>query len=266
MFANHTSTSVPAAAERPIAVITGASSGIGAATARLLAANGYRVYLGARRVERCQALAAELDGVGVELDVTAPDSVAAFCAAIPEPAISVLVNNAGGALGLDPVVTGDDARFEQQWLEMWQSNVMGLARMTRALYPRLRAARPVGHVVNIGSIAGVETYRGGAGYVAAKHAVRAITETLRLEWLGQPIRLTEIAPGLVQTEFSQVRFDGDLDRAAAVYRDMTPLTAEDVARAVGWVVAQPPHVNVDYLLLRPLDQARAHEVFRHPSG
>ena len=169
----------------------------------------------------------------------------------------VLVNNAGGALGLAPVAEFD----KDQWLAMYQSNVLGLTRMTRALHGQLLASGD-GHVINIGSIAGFATYAGGAGYTAAKHAVRAISETLRLEWLGQPLGVTEIDPGLVETDFSLVRFAGDIERAAKVYADTRPLTADDIADAVVWATTRPAHVNVDQIVIRPTDQARADKVFR----
>ncbi len=239
----------------PTAVVTGASSGIGAATARLLAAHGYRVVLGARRLERLQELAAETGGEAIALDVTEPASVTEFAAAVPE--CEVLVNNAGGALGLDPMADGD----EEQWRTMYEANVLGTMRMTRALLPRLIASGN-GHVVAVTSIAAFETYRGGAGYTAAKHAQRAAVRTLRLELLGEPVSVTEVAPGMVETEFSLVRFEGDEAAAARVYAGMEPLRAEDVAECIRWAVAQPPHVNVDEIVVRPRDQARATEVHR----
>ncbi|WP_288128134.1 SDR family NAD(P)-dependent oxidoreductase [Thiomonas sp.] len=239
-----------------VAVVTGASSGIGEATARALAAAGYTVYLGARRLDRLRAIAADIGGHALALDVADAASVQSFATALPAH-VHVLVNNAGGALGLAPVAEFDEA----QWLAMFQSNVLGLARMTRALHGRLLASGD-GHVVNIGSIAGFETYSGGAGYTAAKHAVRAISETLRLEWLGQPMRVTEIDPGLVETEFSLVRFAGDAERASKVYADTRPLTAGDIADAVVWATTRPAHVNVDQIVIRPTDQARADKVFR----
>ncbi|OZB44494.1 MAG: SDR family oxidoreductase [Thiomonas sp. 15-66-11] len=239
-----------------VAVVTGASSGIGEATARALAAAGYTVYLGARRLDRLRAIAADIGGHALALDVADAASVQSFATALPAH-VHVLVNNAGGALGLAPVAEFDEA----QWLAMFQSNVLGLARMTRALHERLLASGD-GHVVNIGSIAGFETYSGGAGYTAAKHAVRAISETLRLEWLGQPMRVTEIDPGLVETEFSLVRFAGDAERASKVYADTRPLTAGDIADAVVWATTRPAHVNVDQIVIRPTDQARADKVFR----
>ncbi len=237
------------------AVITGASSGIGAATARALAGEGYRTILGARRLDRLEALAAEIGGEAVELDVADPASVAAFAARVES--CDVLVNNAGGALGLGPVGEAD----EEQWLRMYEANVMGTMRMTRALLPRLLASGD-GHVVSVTSIAAFETYRGGAGYTAAKHAQRAVLRTLRLETLGEPVRFTEIAPGMVETEFSVVRFGGDEEKAARVYEGMQPLSAEDVAECIRWALAQPAHVNVDEIVVRPRDQATATDVHR----
>lgn len=237
------------------AVITGASSGIGAATARALAGDGFRVVLGARRLDRLQELAGEIGGEAIALDVTDPDSVAAFAAQVP--ACDVLVNNAGGALGLDPVGAAD----EEPWRTMYETNVLGTMRMTRALLPRLIESGD-GHVVAVTSIAAFEVYRGGAGYTAAKHAQKAVVRTLRLELLGEPVSVTEIAPGMVETEFSVVRFEGDEEAAAKVYAGMEPLRAEDVAESIRWAVAQPAHVNVDEIVIRPRDQATATEVHR----
>jgi NADP-dependent 3-hydroxy acid dehydrogenase YdfG len=239
----------------PVAVITGASSGIGAATARTLAGSGFEVVVGARRLERLQALADEIGGRAVALDVTDPESVAAFAAAIP--GCDVLVNNAGGALGLDPVQEAD----EDQWLQMYEANVLGSMRMTKALLPRLIDSAN-GHVVAVTSIAAFETYRGGAGYNAAKHAQRAVLRALRLELLGEPVRITEVAPGMVETEFSLVRFGGDEAAASRVYEGIAPLRAEDVAECIRWAIAQPPHVNVDEIVVRPRAQATATEVHR----
>jgi NADP-dependent 3-hydroxy acid dehydrogenase YdfG len=239
----------------PTAVITGASSGIGAATARALAGDGYRVVLGARRLERLEELASEIGGEAIGLDVADPDSVAEFAAAVP--ACEVLVNNAGGALGLEPLSEAD----EELWRTMYETNVLGTMRMTRALLPRLIASGN-GHMVGVTSIAAFETYRGGAGYTAAKHAQRAALRTLRLELLGEPVRVTEIAPGMVETEFSLVRFEGDAEAAAKVYEGMEPLRAEDVAECIRWAVAQPAHVNIDEIVVRPRDQATATEVHR----
>ncbi|HEX3241264.1 MAG TPA: SDR family NAD(P)-dependent oxidoreductase [Solirubrobacterales bacterium] len=237
------------------AVITGASSGIGAATARALAASGYRTVLGARRLDRLEALAAEIGGEAVALDVTDPESVAAFAAAIPE--CDVLVNNAGGALRLEHLSEAD----EERWRWMFDANVLGTLRMTRALLPRLIASG-AGHVVAVTSIAAFEVYRGGAGYSAAKHAQRAALRTLRLELLGEPVSVTEIAPGMVETEFSLVRFEGDEAAAAKVYDGMTPLRAEDIAECIRWAVELPAHVNIDEIVVRPRDQASATEVHR----
>ena len=241
-------------AER-IAVVTGASSGIGAATARGLARAGFQVVAGARRTDRLQALAEEVGATALALDVTDPASVEAFRAAVADRHghADLLVNNAG----LDPVADGD----ERDWQAMLDTNVLGLLRVTRAFLPLLRAA-PHAHVVNLGSIAGFEVYPGGAGYTASKHAVRAITGTLRLELNGEPIRVTEVAPGMVETEFSLVRFHGDAERAEAVYAGVQPLTAEDVADCIVWAATRPPHVDVDLIVVRPVAQAAAHLVAR----
>lgn len=238
------------------AVVTGASSGIGAATARHLASAGFRVVVGARRVDRLEALAAEIGAEFAALDVTDEDSVAAFCDRVEH--CDVLVNNAGGALGVDAVATADLDR----WRTMYDTNVLGVVRMTQALLPKLEAGGN-GHVVVVGSIAGVQAYPGGGGYNAAKFGVHAVRDVLRQELLGRPIRITEIAPGLVETEFSVVRFDGDTDRADAVYEGMTPLTADDVADTITYCVTRPAHVNLDHVLLLPRDQATATRVHRH---
>jgi len=240
---------------KPIAVVTGASSGIGAAAAKHLAGAGYDLVLGARRMDKLQAVAQPLGARAIALDVTDAASVAAFCEQIS--AVNVLVNNAGGALRLEPVAEADD----EKWRTMFESNVLGTMRMTRTLLPKLEASGQ-GHIVVVGSIAGFEVYPGGAGYTAAKHAERALAETLRLELLGKPIRVTEIAPGLVETEFSLVRFGGDAERATKPYQGMTPLTADDVADAIVWAITRPPHVNIDQMTIRPLDQATATLVHR----
>lgn len=237
------------------AVITGASSGIGAATARALAADGWHTVLGARRLERLEALADEVGGEALPLDVTDSRSVEEFVAEIES--CELLVNNAGGALGLEPVAESD----EEKWRRMYETNVLGTMRMSRTLLPRL-AESGEGHVVSITSIAAFETYRGGAGYTAAKHAQRAMLRTLRLELLGQPVRLTEVAPGMVETEFSLVRFGGDEEAARRVYEGMQPLSAEDVAECIRWATSLPQHVNVDEIVVRPRDQASATEVHR----
>jgi NADP-dependent 3-hydroxy acid dehydrogenase YdfG len=240
----------------PTAVITGASSGIGAATARALAGAGYRTVLGARRLDRVRELAAEIGGEAIRLDVADSASVAEFVRGLS--GCEVLINNAGGALGLDHIGEAE----EELWRQMYESNVMGTMRMTKALLPMLVASGN-GHVVTVTSIAAFEIYRGGAGYVAAKHAQSAVARTLRLELLGSPVRVTEILPGMVETEFSLVRFDGDPAAADAVYERMTPLRADDVAESIRWAVELPSHVNVDQIVLRPRDQASATEVHRH---
>ncbi len=233
-----------------VAVVTGASSGIGAATAAALHQAGFCLVLGARRLDRLQEIGAPLGARCLPLDVTDPRSVAAFCAEVPE--VNVLVNNAGGALGLDKVADSKDADWEQ----MYDTNVLGLMRMTRDLLPKLEASG-AGHIVNVGSIAGREAYPGGAGYNAVKFAVRAITQVLRLELVGKPIRVTEVAPGMVETEFSLVRFNGDKERAARVYAGLQPLAAADVADCIQWAVTRPPHVNIDEIVVKPLAQASA---------
>ena len=319
---------------RKVAVVTGASSGIGAAAARALAAAGFGVILGARRMDRLEALADEIGGTAARLDVTDADSVAAFCAAVPQR-LHLLVNNAGGAHGLDPVAQASDDDWawmfeanvlglmrvtrallprlealareiggtaraldvtepssvtefcaavperlhllvnnaggahgldpvaranDDDWAWMFEANVLGLMRVTRALLPRLEAGR--GHVVNVTSIAGREVYPGGAGYTAAKHAAVAVTRTLRLELNGKPVRVTDIAPGMVETDFSAVRFAGDTGRAAKVYQGLTPLTAEDIADCIVWAATRPPHVNVDEIVVKPVAQASATVVAR----
>ena len=245
-------------ASSPVAVITGASSGIGAATATALGRQGYRIVVGARRVERLARVAAE-NGLALRLDVTDEQSVADFVREVGKRfgRIDVLVNNAGGALGLNPVADAVD----DEWIGMWKTNVLGLMWMTRACLPLLRKARH-GHIVNIGSIAGFETYKGGAGYTAVKHAVRAITKTLRLELNGEPIRVTEIAPGLVETEFSLVRFHGDRKAAKVPYEGIKPLTAEDIADCIVFAVTRPAHVDIDEIVVRPVAQANVVTVAR----
>ncbi len=237
------------------AIVTGASSGIGEATARGLAAAGFQVVLGARRMDRLETIAAEIGGRALPLDVTSASSVAAFVAAVPS--CRVLVNNAGGARGLDPVAAAD----EDHWRWMWETNVLGTLRLTKALLPAL-AASGDGHVVTVTSIAAYETYDNGAGYTSAKHAQSALHRTLRGEHLGEPIRVTEILPGMVETEFSLVRFAGDRARADTVYAGVTPLTAADVADTVTYAVTRPPHVNIDQLVLKPRAQASATRAHR----
>lgn len=241
---------------RKTAVVTGASSGIGAATAIRLAEEGFQVVLGARRAEKVQAVAERCRGRALALDVTDQGSVEAFAAEIGE--VAVLVNNAGLASGVQPVGELDEARVRQ----MWETNVMGLIRVTQALLPKLTEASP-GHIVNISSTAGRESYPGGGGYTASKHAVRSLTRTLRLELMGKPVRVTEVAPGLVETEFSVVRFDGDTEQAKKPYEGITPLVAEDIADCVAWVVTRPAHVNIDEIVVRPIAQATSTQVARN---
>ena len=240
---------------RKTVAITGASSGIGAATAVRLAEEGFDIVLGARRLDRLAEIAESCGGRPIELDVTDPDSVSAFAAAIEH--VNVLVNNAGLASGLQPVAELDDDKVRV----MWETNVLGLLRVTRALLPKLEASG-AGHIVNVSSTAGLETYPGGGGYTTSKHAVRAISKTLRLELLGKPIRVTDVAPGLVETEFSVVRFDGDRELAKKPYEGMTPLSADDVADAIAWAVTRPPHVDIDEIVMRPTAQATSTLVHR----
>ena len=241
--------------DRRTAVVTGASAGIGAATARLLAGDGWHVVLGARRLERIQALAEELDGTAIALDVTDAGSVSSFVDAVE--ACHVLVNNAGGALGVEPLAEAVD----EKWTAMFETNVLGLMRMTRGLLPRLVGSGD-GHIVNVTSIAGVQGYPGGSGYNAAKFGAHGVTESLRHELLGEPVRVTEILPGMVETEFSVVRFDGDADRAAQVYAGLQPLTADDVAECIRWAASLPSHVNVDSIVVKPRAQADAFRTHR----
>ncbi|MEJ5914790.1 SDR family oxidoreductase [Pseudokineococcus sp. 1T1Z-3] len=242
---------------RRTALVTGASSGIGAATARRLAADGFDVVLAARREDRIAALAAEVGGRAVVCDVTDDASVAAMAREVGD--CSVLVANAGGAVGMDAVVDGD----VEEWRWMYDVNVLGTLRVIQAMMPALVASGQ-GHVVVMGSTAGRVTYEGGGGYTAAKHGAKALAETLRLELLGQPVRVSEIAPGMVKTEeFSANRFRGDADAAAKVYDGVAePLVAEDVADCVSFVVTRPAHVDVDLLVVRPLAQAAQHRVHR----
>ncbi|GGZ53281.1 oxidoreductase [Streptomyces inusitatus] len=246
----------------PVAVVTGASSGIGAATARRLAAAGYHVVLAARRAERIEALAGELVSAGHRatahtLDVTDRAAVDAFAAGLDR--CDVLINNAGGALGADPVATGDPA----DWRRMFEVNVIGTLHTTQALLPALTESGD-GTVVVLTSTAGHGTYEGGAGYVAAKHGAHVLAETLRLEIVGTPVRVIEIAPGMVRTEeFATTRFHGDAEKAAKVYAGVPePLTADDIADTITWAVTRPPHVNIDLLMVRPRVQASNTKVHR----
>lgn len=252
-----TSSATPAPTRRT-AVVTGASSGIGAATARALAAEGYDVVCAARRADRIAALAEEIGGSAVTCDVTSPESVAGLATAVGDT-LHVLVNNAGGAFGLEPVAEADP----EDWRRMYDVNVLGLLHVTQALLPALRASGD-GLIVNLGSTAGRIAYEGGAGYTAAKHGTQVVTETLRLELVGEPIRISEVAPGMVRTEeFGVVRFRGDRDRADAVYAGVAePLLAEDVADVIAWIATRPSHVNIDEVVLKPRAQAAQHKVHR----
>jgi NADP-dependent 3-hydroxy acid dehydrogenase YdfG len=250
----------------PVAVVTGASSGIGAATARELAKQGFHVVLGARRLPLVEQIASEIvaeHGSGrataLPLDVTDADSVAAFLGAVTrgDAPVRVLVNNAGGARGMAPVAESD----EGHWRWMWETNVIGTLRLTRGLLPALIASGD-GHILTVTSIAAIEPYDNGAGYTSAKHAQALLHRTLRGELLGQPVRLTEIAPGMVETGFSLVRFDGDESRADRVYAGLTPLTPGDVAEVIGFAVSRPSHVNLDTIVLKPRDQASAMRAHR----
>lgn len=245
-----------------IAVVTGASSGIGAATARHLVRAGYDVVIGARRVERLEELKADLEAqhperivTALPLDVTDVDSVKAFADAIDK--VDVLVNNAGGAIGVDRIETADEA----DWSRMYDINVLSILRMVQALLPKLRAS-PAASVVTIGSVASLEAYETGSGYNAAKFGARAVTRVLRLELKGEPIRVIEIDPGMVETEFSVVRLGGDTEAAAKVYEGVDNLTADDIADAVTWTVTRPPHVNIDSVQIMPRDQVAARNVHR----
>lgn len=238
--------------------MTGASSGIGAATARQLAAAGFHVFCAARRADRIEALAAEIGGTAVVCDVTDESSVAALAEAVGGR-LDVLVNNAGGAFGATPV----SAASSEDWRRMFDVNVIGLMQVTRALLPALVASGD-GVVLNVGSTAGRIAYEGGAGYTAAKHGTKVVNETLRLELFDQPVRVMEIAPGMVKTdEFAMVRFGGDQEKADAVYAGVAePLVADDVAEAIVWMVTRPSHVSVDELVIRPKAQAAQHKVHR----
>jgi NADP-dependent 3-hydroxy acid dehydrogenase YdfG len=238
------------------AVVTGASSGIGAATATRLAAEGFDVVLGARRMDRLTALAAEIGARALPLDLTDASSVAAFADALER--VDVLVNNAGGAFDALPVAEAD----LDSWARTYEVNVLGTVRLTKALLPALRASG-AGDVVFVGSTAGLVSYEGGASYTAAKHGVHTLAETLRLELNGEPVRVVEIAPGMVRTEEFSLNRLGSAGAADAVYRGVRePLVAEDVADCIAWTITRPHHVNVDLLVVRPLAQAAQHKVAR----
>lgn len=246
--------------DRGLVVITGASSGFGAATALQFARLGHPLYLGARRQDRLREVAQRCLQAGAPraearpLDVRSKESIDAFCAGSGTPA--VLLNNAGGALGRDPVETVK----EDDLLGMVEANFIGLVRVTRSFLPRMIAAR-AGHIINLGSYAARGVYEGGGVYAATKHGVRVISETLRLELSGTNIRVTEIDPGLAETEFSIVRL-GDAEKAKAVYRGFQPLSADDVADVIVWVATRPAHVNISEVVLTPTAQASLTKVHR----
>jgi 3-hydroxy acid dehydrogenase/malonic semialdehyde reductase len=233
------------------AIVTGASSGIGAATAKALAEKGVRVAGGARRVDRLET------DVALELDVTDPESAARFVdAAVAElGGVDILFNNAGLALGRYPF----DESNEEDERAMFETNVSGLVRMTRLCLPHIRDG---GHIVNMGSVAGRQAYEKGATYVASKFAVRGFTYALREDLLGRPIRLTTVDGGLVETEFSIVRFKGDTEQAAAVYKGIDPLRAEDIADCVMWALTRPWHVNVDEIVVKARNQSSGGRILR----
>ncbi len=250
-------------------LITGASSGIGAATALAFGAAGAHVILGARRQDRLKAVAAQATAAGAAsartrvLDVAKTSSVNAFMAWVKKftPRIDVLINNAGGAHGLDPVADAKD----EDWEAMVESNVTGLLRVTRAALPLLRQSE-AGSILNIGSIAGRVAYEGGSMYCGCKAAELQITRTLRLELCGTGIRVGTVDPGMVETDFSLIRFKGDQERAAKVYAGVNPLTAEDIAETLVWIASRPAHVCIDELVIKPTDQAAPHKVHRRPTA
>jgi serine 3-dehydrogenase len=242
-------------------LVTGATAGIGAACARAFAALGCALVLVGRREDRLAALAAECqERWGTELATVAMDvREREAVGAIRWPPVDLLVNNAGLALGMEPLQDGDPG----EWDEVLDTNVKGLLYFTRALLPAM-IARGEGHVINVGSVAGHWTYPGGAVYCASKHAVKAISEALRLDLHGTGVRVSSVDPGMVETEFSEVRFRGDRERARKVYEGMTALSAEDVAETVAWCATRPPHVNVCDVILMPVDQASVTLVRRRP--
>jgi len=246
-------------------LITGASSGFGAAAARAFGAEGAKLLLGARRVDRLQEVATEARSAGSPaaevhmLDVSRTENVESFMTWVRSKtkSLDVLINNAGGAQGLDHVAAGKDG----DWEIMMQTNVLGLLRVTRAAIPLMRE-NPGSTIINIGSVAGHEAYEGGAVYCAAKAGELQITRALRFELNGTGVRVGSLDPGLAETEFSLVRFKGDAPRAKQVYAGTNPLTAEDIAETLVWMATRPPHVNIDDLIIKPVDQAAVHRVFR----
>ena len=236
--------------DKKIAVITGGGSGIGAAAAVALAEDGYHVVVAGRRVEKLEEVAQRTGGTAIRLDVTDDASVEKFAAELTQLGhVDVLVNNAGGAHGLD---TLREANLED-WQVMYDTNVLGVVRVTKALLPLIDAAE--GLIINIGSMASFTAYPGGSGYNAAKFGLRALTRAFRMEEVNNPIRITEIDPGRVATDFSLVRFKGDATKADAVYADKLNLTAEDIAEAIRWVASLPKHMNIDTMNIMPRDQA-----------
>ena len=252
--------SQPSGPSPRVAVVTGASSGIGAATARRLAAEGFDVVVGARRVDRLESLAAEIDGRALPLDVTDSASVEAFAAALDR--VDVLVNNAGGAFDAASVADAD----LDSWARTYEVNVLGAVRLTKALLPALRASY-AGDVLFLSSTAALVSYEGGASYTAAKHGVHTLAETLRLELNGEPVRVIEVAPGMVRTEEFSLNRLGSAEAADAVYRGVRePLVAADIADCIAWALTRPHHVNIDLMVVRPLAQAAQHKVHRQPGG
>jgi 3-hydroxy acid dehydrogenase / malonic semialdehyde reductase len=250
-------------------LITGASSGFGAAAAKSFAAEGARLLLGSRRIDRLETVAAEARKTGAPaaqfqaLDVAQTPSVEAFVKWVRSltDRVDVLINNAGGAHGLEPIAEGKD----EDWETMIQTNVLGVLRVTRAVLPLMVGHRG-GTILNIGSIAGHVAYEGGAAYCASKAGELQITRALRLELCGTGLRVGTIDPGMAETEFSLVRFKGDAARAGKVYEGVEPLVAEDVAEALVWVASRPPHVCIDEMLIKPTDQAAIHKVHRRTTG
>ena len=250
----------------PTIVITGASAGIGEQTALVFAEHGWSLVIAARRSERLEELKTKLLAAGaaavtvVTLDVTSDQSVKNFAKKALEACagkIDCLLNNAGLALGVDHVATGSVS----DWQVMLDTNVTGLLRVTRAILPAM-LEKSHGHVINMGSIASHVVYEGGSVYCATKHAVRAITKTLRLELNGTPIRVSLIDPGMVETDFSLVRFNQDKERASKVYKGVTTLTGRDIAECIWFTASRPAHVNIDEIVLMPVDQAAPHKLNR----